>query len=85
MVSYLKGNKMRPERVATQRRKRQEYTDRSLARLQPRRPVPEWSWVYAGQSGLVAAWTRSEAKAIIKDVLRTKGRLPKEVALAPRT
>lgn len=81
-----KQTNVRPERVAKQRAKLQTIRGRMVARRDKvERPVPEWDWTYGKERGAVAAWTRSEAKALIKDVLGVKGRLPKEVQVVART
>jgi len=77
---------IQPERKATQRRKWVEYARRVVARNNKvARITPIWDWEYDGQKGAVEAWTRSEAKSLIKAVLGINKRLPKEVDLAPRT
>jgi len=78
---------IQPERPAKQRQKYREYIQRSMARrYRVKRVVPQWSWFYDGQDGVVEAWTRSEAKARVKDTLGINNkRLPKEVTLATRS
>ncbi|OGN96978.1 MAG: hypothetical protein A2Z77_00580 [Chloroflexi bacterium RBG_13_51_36] len=60
-----------------------EYLQRVEARSKPKRKVPVWDWEYNGEGGALEAWTRSEARAVLKVILGKK--LPKEVQLASRT
>lgn len=81
----MKRINIQPERVAIQRAKWRDYMDRVRVRRDKKpRPVPEWTWAYRDQGGVIAAWTRSEARAGVKEVLRVK-RMPKEVELVART
>jgi hypothetical protein len=60
-----------------------EYVARKLNK--PPRKVPsEWDWELLGQTGVIKAFTRSEARAQLKERLNLK-RVPKEVILVART
>jgi hypothetical protein len=59
------------------------YVARKLNK--PPRKVPsEWDWELLGQTGVIRAFTRSEARAQLKERFDLK-RVPKEVILVART
>ena len=59
-----------------------EYVARAVKRLQPKREMPMWEWASKDAGGVVSAWTRSEAKARIKQRLGVKKL--KGVTIAPQ-
>jgi len=76
-----KRTNIQPESVHKQKEKWRAYLKR---RATPKvvRVVSTWTWERDGVGGTVTANTRSEAKAIVKEILGiTKGRLPKEVTV----
>lgn len=75
---------IQPEKVTHQRSKYAEYTQRVENRkkglTQKGRPPAQpnqWNWAFEGQTGTVSAFTRSQARAKVKEFLGVK-RLPKE-------
>jgi len=82
----MKRLNMQPEKMATRKRKFKEYVVRQGQKMQKvHRLPPLWRWEYQECSGTCRAWTRSEAKSMVKYRFDIKGRLPKEaiVEIAP--
>ena len=77
------ANNVQPESVHKQKEKWRAYLKRrAAAAAKMKRLEPTWTWEGEGQHGKVKANTRSEAKAIVKELLGiTKRRLPKEVTV----
>ena len=81
-----KQTNVRQLSIAKQRKARAEYLTRlqkrtllATGQIQNTKPK-EWSWEFAGKSGKVLAFTRSEAKSQVKEILNVN-RFPKEATL----
>ena len=78
------ANNVQPESVHKQKEKWRAYLKRrAAAAVRVKKVATTWAWqAGALDGGKVQAHTRSEAKAIVKELLGiTKGRLPKEVTV----
>lgn len=76
------GRSMRSKRQNTLNVEYDKYVDRRLNKG-PRAVPKTWDWELNDQSGVVTAFTRSEARAQLKERFGLK-RLPKGVYIAPR-
>ena len=74
---------IQPESVHKQKEKWRAYLlRRAAAATKVKRVVPTWRWEREGGGGTVEAYTRSEAKALVKEILGiNNGRLPKGVTV----
>ncbi len=83
----MKRTNIQPPRAAKQRATYAAYAQRAKARMtKVKKERTLWDWALGDESGQCLAFTRSEAKGIVKEMMGiTKGRLPKEVTVVART
>jgi hypothetical protein len=88
-MSYQMAINCRQERKLSSERqhklnvKYKEYVNRKLNKG-PRAVPSKWDWELFGEQGVLTAFTRSQARAQLKERFDLK-RVPKEVVLVART
>jgi hypothetical protein len=79
VINTRQDVKMAPERNAKRLARYRKYVERKLHPKERKKPS-QWVWELFGESGTLESFTRSEARALLKERFNLK-RVPQEAKL----